>query len=115
MAYTDEDELIQRADQQGQNNVLVQAIGNGIDIRIGLEGNRIELARRQFRKFEVRKELDLLNPFTRAIPLVGREAELSSLRKWLRSAAPVSARCLTGRAGSGKTRLALEICAEIDN
>ena len=103
--------MTQQQSAHGQGNILVQAAGNGIDIRIGPEGSRLELARRHRRALTVRKDLDLLNPFARAIPLVGREAELASLRAWLASPAPVSVRCLTGRAGSGKTRLALELCA----
>src|SRR5437660_4248124 len=92
----------------GDQNALYQV--SGTNIRIGPEGNRLEVARRHLRARTVKNDLDILNPLFRAIPLVGREAELASLRAWLASDAPVSVRCLTGRAGSGKTRLALELC-----
>ena len=105
---------VQEATIRGDSNILVQAAGNGIDIRIGPEGNRLELARRHLRNVKVAKELDLLNPFTRAIDLVGRDSFLADLEAWLLGPAPVAVRCLTGRGGSGKTRLALELCARAE-
>ena len=55
------------------------------------------------------QEIDVIRPFTRAIELVGRDDELDALWAWLRSDSPVSVRVLTGDAGLGKTRLALEL------
>src|SRR3954470_15708287 len=93
----------------GDHNALYQVSGS--NIRIGPEGHRLEVARRHLRARTVKNDLDILNPLFRAIPLVGRDAHLASLQVWLASPTPVSVRCLTGRAGSGKTRLALELCA----
>lgn len=61
-----------------------------------------------------RNYLDLLNPVNRAIPMVGRDAAIGDLDAWLRSDARISARCLIGGAGCGKTRVALGLCARAD-
>jgi tetratricopeptide (TPR) repeat protein len=45
---------------------------------------------------------------TDVVPLLGREHALDDLRRWLASDRDVSVRVLTGGAGRGKTRLALE-------
>ena len=79
---------MQQASITGDRNTLVVAHGNDIRIRIGPEDNRLELACRHRRVLTVRKDLDLLNPFARAIPLVGRDAELASLQAWLRATPP---------------------------
>lgn len=51
---------------------------------------------------------DLLRPESAASTFVGRGAELAELQDWLQDG-PVF-RCVTGRPGIGKTRLALELC-----
>ena len=56
---------------------------------------------------------ELLMTELRATDLVGREEELQSLKLWLamaRERRDISLHCLTGRAGAGKTRLAIELC-----
>ncbi|MYI79725.1 MAG: tetratricopeptide repeat protein, partial [Holophagales bacterium] len=55
------------------------------------------------------REIDVVQPFTRAIELVGRDAELGALWDWLQSDSRISVRVLTGDSGLGKTRLALEL------
>ncbi len=53
---------------------------------------------------------ELLRPEYRALPLIGRHPELQRLLAWLRhDACPVLT--IYGRGGSGKTRLAAELCA----
>jgi tetratricopeptide (TPR) repeat protein len=59
------------------------------------------------------RELEVLRAENRAIPVVGREADLSDLHAWLKSPAPVSCRILTGPAGAGKTRLAIQLVEEL--
>jgi len=54
--------------------------------------------------------LDLLRPECSALPLLGRIEELATLEAWLGSTAPLSIRPIVGRAGTGKTRLAIELC-----
>ena len=56
-------------------------------------------------------ELDLLLTDLRALTLVGRDQDLAALDSWRDSAAQISVRVITGRAGAGKTRLAIEACA----
>jgi len=46
------------------------------------------------------------------IPFCGRQTELNLLRGWLGEAADFSWTILTGQGGSGKSRLALELCLE---
>ena len=67
----------------------------------------------QHLKSRVDSEIDLLSPYSRSIPLVGRREEREELRAWLARDKPISVRVLTGRAGAGKTRLALELCDEL--
>ena len=57
-----------------------------------------------------RNDMDLLRADLRATELVGRERDLEELKIWLNEARSISLRCLTGPAGTGKTRLAIELC-----
>ena len=50
----------------------------------------------------------------RRIDLVGREQELEELNRWLDDERPFSWDLWTGRAGTGKSRLALELCRQRD-
>ena len=58
--------------------------------------------------------IDLLIAARRAVDLIGRDDELSALAEWMASPLAISARCVAGRAGSGKTRLAIELCAQAE-
>ena len=60
------------------------------------------------------RELEILLARNRAIPVVGRQADLASLHDWLASPASVSIRILTGPAGAGKTRLSIELLDQLD-
>ena len=66
------------------------------------------------RKHKALRELDLLVPDQRITTLAGRDREIESLDRWLRSDAPVSIRVITGAGGSGKTRLAIEALDAIE-
>lgn len=57
-------------------------------------------------------EVGLIRPSARAIPLIGREKERESFRGWRGAQSPISVRVLTGGAGLGKTRLAMELVEE---
>ncbi|WMN58985.1 tetratricopeptide repeat protein [Pseudoalteromonas xiamenensis] len=61
--------------------------------------------------------LDILNAQNRAVELYGRESELKRLTDWLDDDADISVFTLIAPAGSGKTRLAIELCeiTERDN
>ncbi len=99
----------QSANVSGSYNIVVQASGD--EITIDINRPHLTLAARHRPARRPNKYLDLLNPFNRAIPMVGRDRELQSLEAWRDGEAAISARCLIGGAGSGKTRLALELCA----
>jgi hypothetical protein len=100
----------QRADVHGQGNIIVQILGN--DNRVDLARAYLRLTRYLARR-RIETDADLLSPYTLSIPLVGRQPELADLRAWLGSDKPISVRVLTGRAGAGKTRLALELCEQL--
>ncbi|WP_146102029.1 hypothetical protein [Rhodopila globiformis] len=53
-------------------------------------------------------------PTAGVLPLLGRAAMLAELRGWLDDPADLSVHALIGEAGSGKTRLALELCRLVD-
>lgn len=91
--------------EDGSGNIIVQAVES--TVTVGLPP-QLRLSPRHRRKRAPKSDIDLLNPFTNAIPFIGREPELASLADWLASPASISARCLIGRAGTGKTRLALQ-------
>ena len=109
----------QTASTAGNGNFLVQILGDGNSIVTGLP--HLELTRRHgiARRIEIDpgtgkpREADVIRPFTRSIELVGRETELDDLRAWLRKESAISVRVLTGNAGYGKTRLALELIEEM--
>lgn len=97
----------QHAKTDGHGNVIVQIIGDGNRVEPGyphltLTGHRLRTPRPEH-------ELDWLIPYYRAVPLVGREPELAALTAWREADRPLSVRVLTGRGGSGKTRLALAL------
>lgn len=104
---------VQNARIEGQHNLVVQAVGSGIHIDVN-HPHYLALLRWHTRQRSVRTELDLLNPLTRAIPIIGRETESAALQRWLADDRTITARCLVGLAGSGKTRLALEFCEHAD-
>jgi tetratricopeptide (TPR) repeat protein len=102
----------QAATTDGSHNIIVQAAGDGISVNVGLP--HLTLIPPRKRLPLTRTEIDLLNPYLRAIPLVGREADLQSLWDWLHSARPIAIRTLTGRAGAGKTRAAIELIERVN-
>ncbi|MFG1957291.1 hypothetical protein [Nonomuraea sp. NPDC049028] len=55
----------------------------------------------------------LLVPEHAVVPFLGRREELATLRAWADDPAPLSIAVLTGRGGTGKTRLAGELCTEL--
>ncbi len=104
--------------------VVVTGNGNTVSLRFGETGITLPLKRKQFRPPERRqmaapgalpRELDLLVPEAGKLDFVGREDLLSELRTWLDGEPDISVHALIGRAGTGKTRLALELCNAIDS
>ena len=103
----------------GLGSVIVQIKGDGNTVIVGLP--HLELFQYQglYRRINTDpitgkpNEIDIINPFARAIGMVGRETVLAGLRNWLGSNEPVSTRVLTGGAGLGKSRLSLELIEEM--
>lgn len=105
-------------------SVVVTGDGNSVSLRFGDTGIILPLKRKQFRPPERRRkpaseerprELDLLVPEAGKLPFVGREDLLAELRGWLDDEPDIAVHALIGRAGTGKTRLALELCKAVDS
>jgi tetratricopeptide (TPR) repeat protein len=105
-------------------SIVVTGDSNTVTLTFGDLGVVLPLRRRQFRPPDRRhrpapgeppRELDLLVPEAGRLPLIGRKDIFVELRAWIDDAVDISVHALIGRAGSGKTRLALEFCALIDN
>jgi hypothetical protein len=107
-----------------RHSVVVTGDGNTVALSFGDTGIRLPLRRKQFRPPERRRrpaagepprELDLLVPEAGRLPLIGRKDLFAELRAWLDDEVDISVHALIGRAGTGKTRLALEFCRTIDS
>lgn len=111
----DEGQSAQAANSAASSSVIVQIQGDGNTVRLGLP--HLELLPRQGLFREIRRDAatghalaqDLIRPFSRSIELIGRSTEIHDLQAWLRGDPVVSVRVLTGPAGVGKTRLAIEL------
>ena len=110
--------MTQTTNATGNGNYIIQIQGDGNSILAGLP--HLELTRRRGLASQIAtdpatgkpSESDIIRPFTRSIDMVGRERDLGDLRAWLHNEKPISVRVLTGNAGYGKTRLALELIEE---
>ena len=105
-------------------SVVVTGHGNKVELIFGDTGIALPLRRRQFappdrrrqpREGEPPRELDLLVAEADKLPLIGRKDLFAELQAWLDDEADILVFALTGRAGTGKTRLAIEFCRLIDN
>jgi tetratricopeptide (TPR) repeat protein len=105
-------------------SIAVTGDGNTVTLTFGDSGVVLPLRRRQFRPADRRRrspsgqpprELDLLVPEAGKLPLIGRKDLFAELQAWIDDEVDISVHALIGRAGSGKTRLALEFCAKIDS
>jgi len=92
----------------GADAIAVQVNGDNVTVTIGAA--RLTFARRHLMRAEPRIERDLMLTELRATTLVGRDQDLVDWDAWLASPKPIAMRCLTGRAGAGKTRFAIELC-----
>jgi hypothetical protein len=104
-----------------KNSVVVT--GDGNTLSFGDTGIMLPLRRKQFpppdrrrpREGEPARELDLLVADSGRLPLIGRHDLRAELQAWCDDVADVSVHALIGRAGTGKTRLAIEFRRAIDN
>lgn len=101
----------QSASPTGHRNIIVQAVGDGINIGVEipklptLELVPVEARLRGLPK----RDIDILDPASQAVPLVGRDLDLRFFQGWLTSERKIAVTALVGSGGSGKTRLAMEI------
>ena len=103
--------MAQTVGVDGNYNTTVQIVGDGNSVTLaGARRLAITKHGEGSLRARVRREFDLLKPYARALEMVGREDEQRSLRDWLTSGDQLSIRVLTGEGGSGKTRLALDLC-----
>jgi len=118
--------MIDRSVEAGaiSQSIVVTGDGNSVSLRFGETGVILPLKRKRFRPPERRRrlapdewprELDLLIPEVGRLPFVGREDLLAELHTWLNEETDISVHALTGRPGSGKTRLALQLFEDIDS
>ena len=105
-------------------SVVVTGDGNNVALTFGDTGIALPLRRKQFpppvrrhrpRTGEPPRELDLLVAEAGRLPLIGRKDLLAELQSWLDDETDISVYGLIGRAGTGKTRLAIEFCRTIDS
>jgi tetratricopeptide (TPR) repeat protein len=107
---------VQRAEVSGDRNVVVQIVGDGNTVVPGYA--YLSLTRYLNRRVlpgqgePLGEAAALLSPYAFSVPLVGREKVLADLWAWMRNGRPISIRVMTARAGTGKTRLALELCEQ---
>jgi tetratricopeptide (TPR) repeat protein len=98
----------QSAQVDGRNNVVIQVVGDGVSVIVGQPALRLlPLSRLEGRK--TTSDLDLLKAHFQKTRFVGRDSDLDALWTWTMSDRPISVRALIGSAGSGKTRLAIEL------
>jgi tetratricopeptide (TPR) repeat protein len=110
--------------QDISKSVVVTGDGNNVALSFGDTDIQLPLRRKQFpppdrrrrpREGEAPRQLDLLVAEAGKVPFVPRPEIFAELQAWLTDDVDLSVYALIGRAGIGKTRLALEFCRTIDN
>ena len=111
------DKPAQTASVFGNDNIVVQANGSGVNVNV--QSGRPYLRLTQYERrtrlaSSDNSEAALLSAYRAdVVPLVGRDDAKAGLRRWLDAPAAVSIRVLVGAGGRGKTRLALELARAI--
>jgi tetratricopeptide (TPR) repeat protein len=110
------DAQAQSASVPGNDNIVVQAMGSGVNVTIGSKPH-LRLTRYVNQtKLEIQRDSEAawLSAYRAdVVPLIGRDNDKAVLKAWLDKQAPVSVRVLVGAGGRGKTRLALELAREV--
>ena len=104
----------QDASVTGSGNIVVQLKGDGSSVTVGLPWLTLIPVRRRLRSSPVTHELQLLDAYRRTIDIVGRDEDMAGLWEWLHAKRPISVRTVTGRAGAGKTRIAVELMLRLE-
>jgi tetratricopeptide (TPR) repeat protein len=102
-------------DVQGNRNIVVRVVGSGNNVTIDARVPHLRLTQfeRRTKRANDGSDAALLSAYrTDVVDLLGREHALDDLRRWLALDRDISIRVLTGGAGRGKTRLALELARE---
>jgi hypothetical protein len=106
-----------------RQSVVVTGDYNTVTLTLADTDATLNLIRKQFQPPERRRrpaagepprELDLLAPEAGKLPLIGRHDLFAELQAWLDDEIDISVHALIGRAGAGKTRVALEFCGAVD-
>ncbi len=58
------------------------------------------------------RDIDILNPFSESVPLIGRDDDLAFLREWIEGSG-IKVATIVGQGGAGKTRLALHFMQQL--
>ncbi|WP_164517648.1 tetratricopeptide repeat protein [Pseudoalteromonas rubra] len=88
-------------------------VGGAVEFRIPLVRHHTSIRRRRSRQVPA-NVLDILSAHNKALSLQGRERELTLLNEWLNEDTDISVFAITAPAGSGKTRLAIELCEQAE-
>jgi tetratricopeptide (TPR) repeat protein len=102
-----------RADIEGHDNIIVQAVGSGINVAVGAGRPHLRLTQFVARTQRVcgdDSDTALLSAYRDdVVGLLGRDEARAEFGRWIRSKRRILIRVLTGAGGRGKTRLALEL------
>ena len=102
--------MLQRAKANGNHISIIQINGDGNIIEKGWPHLSLELKTDVHKNFDDTEILSSFFPRARSTRFIGRQAALDTLTAFLDSSLPVSFMVLTGEGGSGKTRMAVELC-----
>ncbi|WP_297228877.1 ATP-binding protein [uncultured Desulfovibrio sp.] len=102
--------MTQQAEVDGEHNTVVQISGSGNQVQLGGRRLSLTLPGDVARPGAQSDTLSMFYPGSRSTTFIGRERERKMLDAFLDAEAPLSFLVLTGDGGSGKTRLALELC-----
>ena len=102
--------MSQSAKANGNHITIIQINGDGNIIEKGGPHLSLELKTDVHKNFDDTEILSSFFPRARSTRFIGRQAALDTLTAFLDSSVPISFMVLTGEGGSGKTRLAVELC-----
>jgi hypothetical protein len=98
------DTPVQSASVFGNDNIVVQASGSGVNVTIGPQPQLTRYVNQTKLEIQRDSETAWLSTYrTDVVPLIGRESAKDELKAWLNRDAPVSIRVLVG-AGVGAKR-----------